>query len=430
MNFNPEIFKAYDIRGVYGQDLDWEFAFRLGAALVRYINKKSFLVAYDDRSFSRELADSLGKGMISAGADVQYLGLATTPLFNFVFTKLGVNGGVMVTASHLGPEYAGFKVFGEGGAIIGGDSGLEQIESILTEDKNPEAPKYGGKIIEQDRPKLIKEYINFIIKEAGWNSSYSRVEKVKIKFPTAAQDEIGELFNKSGLQESEWALDISFELDNDADRIYVFNSLGQPVRADHITALLVQDEVRFWRKPKVIYDFRFSKGVLEKFASWGVRAIRSKTGRAFMRESMAGHGADIGGEISGHIYFKEANYNEMPLLTMLRLLKIIKKSEKSIDELVEPFKTRFNSGEINIATGGLGQGVGEIIEKLKNKYHDGKIDELDGLTIEYSDPVDDGASWWFNLRPSNTEPLVRLVVEAKTKNLLDEKVIEIRGLLN
>ncbi len=422
MHFNPEIFKAYDIRGIYDQDFDDDFAFRLGAVLVGYINKKKFLVAHDDRPSSPVLTESLSRGITSAGGDVEYLGLSTTPFFNFVFKKSGVNGGVMLTASHLGPQFGGFKIFGEGGAGVGLSSGLDKIKSILVENKNAEISKYGGKIINLDRQKLIENYIDFIIKKSGWNAEYGESIKLKIKFPFTAKDEVEELIRRIKIPISDQNYDISFEFDDDADRIYIFDSAGNKIQSDFITALLAKDKISFWHKPKVVCDLRFSRGVLDVMSRWGIRMIRSKTGRGFMRESMAKHNADIGGELSGHIYFRENNYNEVQLLTMLLLLKILKKSGKNIDELTEPFKTWENSGEINIPLAGDGKRLTEIFKKLEDTYKDGKIDKLDGITVEYDD-------WWFNLRASNTEPLIRLVMEAKTKNLLTEKVAEIKQLI-
>ncbi len=422
MHFNPEIFKAYDIRGIYDQDFDDDFAFRLGAVLVGYINKKKFLVAHDDRPSSPVLTESLSRGITSAGGDVEYLGLSTTPFLNFVFKKSGVNGGVMLTASHLGPQFGGFKIFGEGGAGVGLSSGLDKIKSILVENKNAEISKYGGKIINLDRQKLIENYIDFIIKKSGWNAEYGESIKLKIKFPFTAKDEVEELIRRIKIPISDQNYDISFEFDDDADRIYIFDSAGNKIQSDFITALLAKDKISFWHKPKVVCDLRFSRGVLDVMSRWGIRMIRSKTGRGFMRESMAKHNADIGGELSGHIYFRENNYNEVQLLTMLLLLKILKKSGKNIDELTEPFKTWENSGEINIPLAGDGKRLTEIFKKLEDTYKDGKIDKLDGITVEYDD-------WWFNLRASNTEPLIRLVMEAKTKNLLTEKVAEIKQLI-
>lgn len=422
MRFNPEIFKTYDIRGIFGQDFDGEFAFRLGATLVKYINKKMFLIAHDDRPFSIELAKKLSEGITNVGGDVQFLGLSTTPFFNFVFKKLGVNGGVMLTASHLGPQFGGFKVFGDGGAGIGLFSGLDKIKNILSENKTVEISKYGGKIVELDRKKLIADYVDFVIKKSGLNIKDGEPIKLKIKFHTTAKDELTELIRKTNIEINDQNKDISFELDDDADRVYIFDSAGNKIRSDLIMALLVKERTSFWHKPKVIYDLRFSRGVLDAISEWGVKMVRSKAGRGFMRESMARHNADIGGELSGHIYFKENNYNETQLLTILLLLKILKESYKNIDELVEPFKTWENTGEINIPLAESKQ-LSEIFQDVKNKYADAKIDELDGITTEYID-------WWFNLRASNTEPVARIVVEAKTKNLLNEKIKEISELIS
>ncbi|MDP2638793.1 MAG: phosphomannomutase/phosphoglucomutase, partial [Candidatus Azambacteria bacterium] len=180
--------------------------------------------------------------------------------------------------------------------------------------------------------------------------------------------------------------------------------------------------------PRVVYDIRFSRGVKEKFQEWGIKAFPSRVGRAFLRDNAVHYKADISGELSGHIFFKKANYNEMPFLAMLKILKIMAKSGRSINELAEPFKTWFNSGEINIPIAKMPIAMG-ILAELKKKYQDGKIDELDGLTVEYDDPANSGTSWWFNLRPSNTEPVVRLVVEAKNKDLLEQKVAEIKKLV-
>ncbi|MBI2063865.1 MAG: hypothetical protein HYT65_02640 [Candidatus Yanofskybacteria bacterium] len=421
MILNPEIFKAYDIRGIYGKDFDEDFAFKLGQTLVKYINKRRFLVGHDNRQFSEELAQVLAKGITSVGADVEFIGLTSTPLFNFALKKLGVNGGVMLTASHLGQQYGGFKVFGENGVIVGLDSGLEKIKVILTENKNFEVSRYGGKLIKQDRQKLIDSYTDFIIKKSSWNVRDSNAVRVKIEPQATIADELETLLKKTGIKIINEQYDISFCFDDDADRIYIFNPTAEQISSEYITGLLAQESVKFWTKPKVVYDWRFSRGVLEKFKERGTKAIRSKNGRAFMRENMAKYDADLGAELSGHIYFKEANYNEMPFMVMLRLLKIIKKSGKNINELIEPFRSWFNSGEINIAKHET-LNMEQVFRKLKEKYREGKIDELDGIMVEYPD-------WWFNLRSSNTEAVLRLVVEAKNKNLLDEKVAEIRGLL-
>ncbi len=421
MGFNPEIFRAYDIRGIYGKDFDDDFAFYLGLTLVRYLQRKRFLVAHDNRVFSAGLADNFVKGITNAGGDAEFLGLSTTPLFNFAFKRLDVDGGAIITASHNTAEYGGFKIFGEAGRIISLATGLEQIKNMLQE--RLESSKYGGRVNSLDKSKILDEYVKFILRRAKIKNRPA--VKIKIESPAIAQEEMGRLLEKLGISDSPADYAVKFAFDGDEDRISVFDRNNEPIHSDYITAVLVQDMLRFWSKPKVVYDLRFSRGVLEKFEEWGIKHFRSRIGRAFLKDNMVKHRADISGELAGHIFFKEAGCNEMPLLTMLRILKIMDQAGKSINELVGPFKTWENSGEINITfnadlpAGEAGHLASrEMPEKLKEKYGDGKIDELDGVTIEYPD-------WWFNLRPSNTEPVLRLVVEAKTKSLLNEKVGEI-----
>lgn len=422
-DFNPEIFKAYDIRGIYGRDFDEDFAFKLGIALVRYINKKKFLVGHDDREFSPRLAKAVANGMVSAGSDVNYIGRATTPLFNFALKLFGVNGGMMVTASHIPPEYGGFKVFGESSKIIHSGSGLEQLRNML--DGVPETSKYCGQTNEPDKKELLNKYADFIFQKAKVGADELSGLAVKINIPPIGKSELDLVLKKTKIACVDSHYDIAFSFDADTDRINVFDDSNTPIHSDYAVALLVEDLVRFWRKPRVVYDLRFSRGVLEKFKERNIPHFHSRVGWSFLKENAIRHKADIAGELSGHILWKETNYSELPLLTMLRILKIMKKTGKNIAELIKPFKTWSNSGEINVATNNLRLAASAIIQKLKEKYKDGKIDESDGLTVEYDDPANDVASWWFNLRSSNTETVLRLVVEAKNKNLLDEKVSEL-----
>lgn len=422
MIFNPEIFRAYDIRGIYGQDFDDDFAFQLGAVLVRYLNRKSFLIAHDDRIFSGNLAESVARGIVSAGGDVEFLGLVTTPFFNFVFKKLGANGGVMVTASHNDLRYGGFKIIGEKGRIIGLTGGLGQIRDLLAKEKPVEASRYGGKVKRIERPKMLKRYIEEVFKKADFKPKKLKNLKVKISAPATAQEEVGTFLKLINLENRETDFEIAFAFDNDGDRLLVFDRNGNLIQSDMITGLLVQNVIRFWSKPKVVYDLRFSRGVLAKFDEWGIKSFRSRAGRIFVREGVLERRADIGGELSGHIFFKKMDYRECPLLAILKLFKILMKKKKSIEVLVEPFATWFNSGETNFQFAGDKQQLASIFEKLESKYKDGKIDKLDGVSVDYPD-------WWFNLRPSNTEPLLRLVVEAKTKELLEGKLAELMGII-
>jgi len=376
---NPSIFKAYDIRGTYGKDFDDDFAFRLGQALVKYVNRKKFLVANDDRPFSPKLAEALMSGVTNSGGDVQYLGLSTTPLFNFVFKLLGVNGGVMITASHNPQEYGGFKVFGEEGRNIGLDTGLLGLKDLMISG-NFEVSKYGGRVNNVGGGKILDRYADFILKKAKLGNAGAKV-KFKIDAPLIAREEVSLVLRAAGLNSVETEYDISFVLDADADRISVFDGSDGPIHSDYICGLLIKNEINFWHKPKAVVDLRFSRGVREKFGEWRIECFRSRVGRAFLKENIVKYKADIAGELSGHIFWKEAGYNELPLLTMLKIVKIMGRTGKGIKELVEPFRTWENSGEINIATSNKRQAT-SVLEKLKERCGNGKIDELDGVTVE------------------------------------------------
>ncbi len=417
MEFNPETFRDYDIRGVYGKDFDADFAFQLGTAFVRYLNRKKFLVARDGRDFSQTLAESLIEGITSAGGDVEYIGLSSLPFFYFILGKLGVDGGVMVTASHNPPEYGGFKLFRGDGSQIDSKNGLQVVGQLLTA-AGGEISRYGGRVGKSQVAEMRKKYIEYAKKRSGISPADIKGLKVKIKGEGVGAEEARTLLGSIGVSCDEAQFDIAFSFDGDADRLIVLNGADEQILPDFILGLIVKDKRGFFSKPKVVHALNLSKGVLEKFGEWGIKTYESKIGRPHIRELMVKHHADYGGELSGHILFKDNNYCELPLTMMLAILKIVTRTGRGINQLVEEFKTWFNSGEINIAFSGERLAFREISERLKEKYGDGKVGELDGITIEYT-------NWWFNLRPSNTEPVLRLVVEAKTKELLGQKIEEI-----
>ena len=441
MKFNPEIFKDYDIRGVYGKDFDADFGFKLGGAFTRYLNRKKFLVARDGRDFSQTLAESLIEGITSAGGDVEYIGLSSLPFFYFVLDKLGVDGGVMVTASHNPPEYGGFKLFRENGLQIDSDNGLLTVEQLLAE--GGEISRYGGRVGKDQAADMKRKYLEYAKKGFGVNPAGIKSLKIKIKGEGVGAEEARTLLGDIGISRDETQFDIAFSFDDDADRLFVLNRVGEQIRPDLIFGLIVKEKNGLFFRPKLVHALDFSKGVLEKFKEWGIKTYESKVGRPHIRELMVKHRADYGGELSGHVLFKDNNYCELPLRTMLTILKIVAHSArastelsrtssgraKDIDQLVEEFKTWFNSGEINIESENPKKNMMDLAPLLKEKYVDGRYKELDGLSVEYNDPADSGASWWFNLRPSNTEPVMRLVVEAKSKELLDRIVGELMEII-
>ena len=211
--------------------------------------------------------------------------------------------------------------------------------------------------------------------------------------------------------------DLGIAFDGDGDRVMFVDEKGEIVMAEYILALLFKDSSGFFTKPTVVYDIRISRSIKELIGS---RGIRSRPGHSFMKAVMRTNNADMGGELSGHFFFKEMEYVESSVLVMLKILRIVSNSGKSLSELIKPFQKYYHSGEINISINNREDGT-QMIKNLKEKYNDGKIDELDGVTIDFWTISPSAGGWWFNLRLSNTEPIVRLVVEADTKDLVDQK---------
>jgi len=427
--FNPEIFRAYDIRGIYGKEFDDGFAFALGQSVAGYFQAKKILIARDSRPFSEKLSQLFARGANSVGCDVEDIGVATTPFFNFVLKNAETGAGVIMTASHNPPEYGGFKVYDKSGGIIGLEAGLDKIRNSIQEKK--ESTALPGKIINLDSAKLMAEYVKYVISKSKVRRDELSGIKIKIAGPSAALKEIELISKEINLNIVQDNFDISFSFDGDSDRLAVTDKNNEKISTDMVVGLLVKNSVRFLSKPRVVYDVHFSKGVISKFKEWGIKSYQSKVGRFYLRDGMIKRRADIGGEISGHIYFKENNQNELPLLAVLKLLRILALSKRDINEMVKPFQTWLSSGRIDFKVKDL-KSAKQKIDEVEKKFSDGKIDKLDGVSVEYTDPEKTASEnfWWFNLRASNTEPLLRLFVEAKTKNLLDEKVSELKQIIS
>ncbi len=436
MSYNPSIFRAYDVRGLYKTELDEDFAFELGNKLASILKAKSIVVGRDCRLSSPSLAEAIIAGLKKAGVHIIDIGISTTPLFYYSARKAQVDGGVMITASHNGKEYNGFKVV-DGNAI--------EIEGLRLKGYFDEANisiKENGSI---EKKSFLDEYVGEMIRLANIKT------KKKLKVVIDTGNGVGSLvaermlslidinyvplfFERDGNfpNSSPNPLDIDFQeyarkeilstkadfcimLDGDADRVIFMDSHGEMIPCDYILLLLAEN----FKNPKVVYDLRMSKIVPEKTGSLGGNAFQTRTGRTFVKQVMREHGADVAGELSGHFPLKEMNYNEASFLTFLKILKIIEESGKSLDDLILPLKKYHHSGEINFK-GNFNKS--ELIEKISKLFYDGKQSRLDGITIEY-------ANWWFNIRASNTEPLLRLVVEADTKEILEKKKAKLVSLM-
>ncbi len=448
------IFKAYDIRGVYPDQFNEEDAWKIGCATARFLrslltgykrgqkNAQALCVGRDMRTHSEALAQALIEGITSTGANVIDIGMIDTPQMYFAINHLGTCGGVQVTASHNPAKYNGFKISGQDARPIGADTGLKDIKHIAMALLHTKG-KVTGTVEKRD---LTAEYKNHILKFLNPN-----VKKLKIDIdasngmagkivPTIFDDlpiEIVALnFEHTGkfkhepnpLVEKNLAqlkrtvkakkCDFGICFDGDADRLIMVDEKGKTISCDLLTALMAAYFLKQQPKSTIVYDLRSSWVVVEEILKNGGTPRRERVGHAFIKKAMRDSHAIFGGELSGHFYYRDNYCTDSGMITFVHILNIISEAKKPISELIKPLRRYHNSSEINFKI----EDKQAKMDELAKRYSDGQIDYLDGITIGYKD-------WWFNCRPSNTEPLLRLVVEAKSKELFDEKLSEIESQL-
>ncbi len=396
--FNPAIFHANDVRGVYPDDFDAAFAQQLGGRVAAWLKAGTIVVGRDGRASSDELAYALRDGAVHTGAEIIDIGVVSTPQFVWAIRSLNAVGGIMVTASHNPEKYNGFKVVanrGDSPEIVGGDA-LRQIY-----DSHVHGHNGGGTVT---RHAITNDYAAAVAYAAGWKGG------VELRVSLDGPDAVLAVIKRLGPIAPDHGLAARF--DTDGDRIAFFDD-GKPVPADFIFLLLAEQ----LKLEPVVFDLRFSRTVKERLTARAVSYTVSRVGRLYVTEAMRASGAAFGGETSGHYYWKEMGGMECPELTLLRLYAIVQKSGKTLTELLKPYKVFHKSEEISIPIRDRKE-ADNILHKISAHFHDATTSRADGLTVEYPD-------WWFNIRPSNTEPVMKLIVEAKEKNLLDQRVGEI-----
>ncbi len=436
------IFKAYDIRGVYGEQLTDVLAYKIGRALATFLKCKKTVVGRDMRPHSQRLFDALARGLVEQGVTVIELGLCSTPMCYYANGKLGADSGIMITASHNPGEYNGFKLCRENAIPISGATGIKDLERIVREESFDPPATNPGRI---DTYNIVSEYMDHF----GAFADFSRPVKVAIDYANGmgvyegkaleGLMEITPLFNEldgtfpnheanplhaetfEPLQQTICGghYDFGIYFDGDADRAGFTDELGNIVSNDMITALIAQ-AILEKGKGVVFYDLRSSWAVKEVIEEAGGEARMSRVGHAFIKEQMREANAVFAGELSGHYYFRENYFTESAALAAIMIGNLVSHAGKTLSELVEPVLRYHASGEINSTVAD----VEPVFKRLRETYQGGRVIELDGLSIEFDD-------WWFNLRASNTEPLVRLNLEAKTRaemeKLRDEMLALIRG---
>jgi len=448
---NPAIFKAYDIRGLYPEEVNKGVAYNIGRALIVYTGAKKVVVGFDMRGSSKELEEGLISGLTDQGADVVKIGLSSTPMLYFASWKLDVDAAVMITASHNPSQYNGFKLCRRDAVPIGEGNGMEEIRDLAIADNFLDREEKGGAEENNDLRNEYLEYVAGFFKHNPLTAARDGKKKIVIDYANAVgilDREVYERFSKyietvslfdkldgsfpnheanpikpetlRDLQEkviSEKA-DLGVSYDGDADRVGFVDEKGEIVPMDYMIAILAKEILKEKPGGLVLMDLRSSNAVREVISEAGGVVHNCRVGHSLIKKQMREEGAIFAGELSGHYFFEENKKAEMTTLAVITLLNLMNETGKKMSELTEELKRYYHSGEINSDV----PDKIAVMNKLKEKYGDGKLDELDGIRIDYPD-------WWFNVRPSNTEPKLRLNLEAKTKGLMEEKRDEVLGII-
>ncbi|OVE73472.1 hypothetical protein BVX94_03770 [bacterium B17] len=431
------IFKAYDIRGIYGDTLTEELATDIARAYATFLKCKKVVVGRDMRPHSEPLFEAFAKGLTMQGADVIDVGMCTSPMSYYANGTLGADGGVMITASHNTGEWNGFKLSRAQAVPISGASGIQDIEKIVNDKSFDPPAEQEGSISKVDN--ILEEYKKHIQELSDIKRPVKIVadmaNSMGIYESKAIEDiiDIDPLFDEFDgtfpnheanplkadtlvtLQEKirGGSYDFGIAFDGDADRVGFVDEKGDIIPMDILTALIAQSLLEK-EKGAILYDLRSSWAVKETIENAGGTAMMSRVGHTFIKQQMRDNNAIFAGELSGHYYFRYNFTTESAALAALCVANIVSNSDKPLSELAAPIQHYFASGEINSTV----KDPADVLTRIKARYTDGDLIELDGISVEYDE-------WWFNVRCSNTEPLVRLNLEAKNPELMAEKRDEV-----
>ncbi len=432
------VFKAYDIRGTVPDQLDAELAYRVGRATARFLAARSLAVGRDARSSSPELFAAIVKGVCDEGVDVIDLGLVSTPMLYYGVERLGAGGGIMITASHNPAQYNGFKICREHAIPIGEASGLADIERIAGSlEDEPPAERRGSLRTEDLRAGYVDHVLSIGsgrprlrvaidcgngMASVGLEPLLERleleVERLYFEpdgtFPNHEADPL-KLENLRDVAEAvrRTGADFGVAFDGDGDRAVFVDETGEAVPADLFTALIAPYQLRKQPGGKVLYDLRSSRVTAEEIESAGGIAEMCRVGHSFVKARMREVGAIFAGELSGHMYFRFSPtlVADDGTAAFVALLDVLAAERQPLSKLVAPLRRYAASGEINRRV----EGIPELLAGIEREHSGAdEISRLDGLLVRYKD-------WWFNLRPSNTEPVLRLNLEADTEALMVER---------
>jgi phosphomannomutase len=439
---DPKVFKAYDVRGLYPSELDEEGAYAIGRAYAEHFEPKRIAVGHDMRLSSPSMADAVTRGAVDAGADVSELGLVGTEMVYFAVGHLDLDGGVAVTASHNPKEYNGMKIVRRGALPVGGESGLLEIRdralqpfgeptSVGSVQKVDIWPAYVDRVlsfVDVDAIRPLRVVIEAANGMAGVMlppvlERLPQVDSVRYYFEpdgTFPNHEPNPLLpeNREFVMERTKAegADFGVAFDGDADRCFFIDDTGEFVPGDFVTALLAQSILEKEPGAKIIYDVRASWAVPDTIKRGGGIPLMNRVGHAYIKLRMREEGAVFGGEVSGHYYFRDFYQADSGAIPFLLMLELVSRKGQKLSEILQPLRERyFITGELNTPV----SDVALKLQELKERFApEGKVSHLDGISVDAED-------WHFNVRPSNTEPLLRLNLEARSRELMEQKRDEV-----
>jgi phosphomannomutase len=441
---DPKVFKAYDVRGIYPSEIDEDGAYAVGRAFVEVFETKRIAVGHDMRVTSPSMAEAVIRGASEAGADVLELGLVGTEMLYFAVGELGLDGGVAVTASHNPKEYTGLKIVRAGALPVGGESGLLEIRDRAMALADTSLGLTPGHV---ERYDIWEQYVDRVLSfvdleaieplkiviDAGNGMAgvmlppvlerLPQLEAVRCFFepdgtfpnhaPNPLLPENREFIVRKTLEE---AADFGAAFDGDADRCFFVDDTGEFVPGDFVTALF--SELVLEKEPgaKIIYDVRASWAVPETIERAGGIPLMNRVGHAYIKQRMREEAATFGGEVSGHYYFRDFSQADSGVVPFLLMLELVSKRGQKLSEILRPFReTYFITGELNTPV----EDVALKLQELEERFGpEGRISHLDGVSVDAED-------WHMNVRPSNTEPLLRLNLEARSKELMESKRDEV-----
>ncbi len=435
---DPGLFKAYDVRGIYGRDLTDEAAYRIGRAAALYLGVPEIAVGRDMRLSSPRLATALMHGISDQGVNAVDLGLTTTDELYFAVGKFGYPAGVMITASHNPGEYNGMKFCRAQASPISLDTGLAEIRDLALRGDFPE-PEQRGRITQRDvTAEYVAHALSFIdvnkirplkvVIDAGNGMAGLIMPRVFEHLPCELIPLYFELDghfphhpaspiepeNMADVQRTVRATgaDLGAAFDGDADRMFPVDEQGTIIDGSMVTALVAQSLLRKHPGATILYNLIVSRSVPELIERMGGRAVRTRVGHSYIKAQMRQLNAIFGGEHSGHFYFRDNWFADSGLIAFLILLELVSIENRPLSELIKPLDTYIRSGEINSRVNDVQGKLQALLERYAPQAR--TVDQLDGITLDFGD-------WWFNVRPSNTEPLLRLNIEASDRTLLEQK---------